>query len=46
MWVNIIIIIIIIIIIYIFFIAIVFLPGDRGYFTCILNKKLVTTEFK
>ena len=34
-------------IIYIYlFTAIWLLPGGRGYFTCIQNMKLVTTEFK
>ena len=43
MWVNIVIIIIIIIVIYLF-IAIELLPGGSGYFSCIQNKKLATTE--
>ena len=46
MWVNIIIMIIIIIIMLYLFIAIELLPGGSGYFSCIQNKKLVTTEVK
>ena len=44
--ITIIIIIIILLLLLLLFTAIGLLPGGSGYFTCIQNIKLVTTEFK